>query len=578
MPFTQRTEVGRVEARRGSWDIALLRPQSTRPPRAAARLAGPILASMLLALAVVAALRVDLASAQTFVPGTQARVTADGDTLRMRAGVGLDKPVIASIPDGSIVNIKAVFPFTNKPGEPFEPADLEPGTEVSIGRYDAGTQINFFVVNDGGRQNDPSVFEGGRFEARNPRTGEIAKITDFGGDTQIVHIAEDGTETILKARALYGADASQQTTNNNRLNFDGEGHVVSGWDDATGSLVFGFEDSYRANKDNDFNDDVYAVRFGSVTERFAFLVGEDAAAGLGASITDPDSARMEYARVVLKEGFDGDVLTLPDQILLGTNIKLHFQTDGDLRFSGVDSIANYEKVISSIGLEVDGESVAAGDRVITAMVRDTEGNPSNTARTVVDLTDRLIAGDDGDNVLIGNSRHNQEDVAAGDDTMAGRGGNDHLNGQSGNDFLDGGEGRDLLEGKLGNDILNGGAGQDVLVGGKGADEFRYTGLSDGTDLIRDFNANEGDVLGLGILFRDTDLDLSKIDQFVRLEARALDSDERANDLAVQVDLDGGAADGCHRFVTIFEMQNPTGVNADTDVLSILTLQQNVQPS
>ncbi|MCB9482973.1 MAG: SH3 domain-containing protein [Dehalococcoidia bacterium] len=61
---------------------------------------------MLLALAVVAALRVDLASAQTFVPGTQARVTADGDTLRMRAGVGLDKPVIASIPDGSIVNIR----------------------------------------------------------------------------------------------------------------------------------------------------------------------------------------------------------------------------------------------------------------------------------------------------------------------------------------------------------------------------------------------------------------------------------------------------------------------------------------
>ncbi len=61
---------------------------------------------MLLAFAVVAALRLDLASAQTLAPGTQARVTADGDPLRMRAGATLSAAVIASIPDGSIVNIR----------------------------------------------------------------------------------------------------------------------------------------------------------------------------------------------------------------------------------------------------------------------------------------------------------------------------------------------------------------------------------------------------------------------------------------------------------------------------------------
>ncbi|MGE3960371.1 MAG: SH3 domain-containing protein [Dehalococcoidia bacterium] len=74
-------------------------------PRAA-HVAAPLLTSMLLALAVVAALRVDLASAQTFVPGTQARVSADGDTLRLRAGATVSAAVIASIPDGSIVNIR----------------------------------------------------------------------------------------------------------------------------------------------------------------------------------------------------------------------------------------------------------------------------------------------------------------------------------------------------------------------------------------------------------------------------------------------------------------------------------------
>ena len=75
-------------------------------PATFARFAAPLLASILLALSVVVALRADHVSAQTFTPGTQARVSADGDTLRMRTGATVSASVIASIPDGSIVNIR----------------------------------------------------------------------------------------------------------------------------------------------------------------------------------------------------------------------------------------------------------------------------------------------------------------------------------------------------------------------------------------------------------------------------------------------------------------------------------------
>lgn len=71
-----------------------------------AHIAGPLFAALLLSLAIVAALRVETASAQTFTPGSQARVDADGDTLRMRAGATVSAAVITSIPDGTIVTIR----------------------------------------------------------------------------------------------------------------------------------------------------------------------------------------------------------------------------------------------------------------------------------------------------------------------------------------------------------------------------------------------------------------------------------------------------------------------------------------
>jgi len=368
--------------------------------------------------------------------------------------------------DGSITNIRPVFPYTNETGDLYSNKypSMPLGTEVSLGTYEEGTQINFFIVNDGGRQINPDFFKEGHFELINPDTGEAARNTD-GTPPVLVHVSDDGTRVELQQSALFGTDDSQHTANNNALNPDGEGHVVSGWDDATGSLVFGFEDDSRATKDNDFNDDVYAVRFGSVTEKNVVWIGPDATAGLGADITDADSAQMSGGTVYLTSNFDGDKLVLAESALYGTKIKVDVLSDQQLKFHGVDTIANYEKVMSAVGIEFTGDQAEAGERTIAARVTDTDGNTSNTARTTIDVTDHLMAGTGDDDSLHGISNDGEILLSDGDDAISGRSGDDFINGRSGNDFIDGGEDNDTLWGSIGNDILNGGPGQDKLKGG-----------------------------------------------------------------------------------------------------------------
>ncbi|MEO0770411.1 MAG: hypothetical protein AAFY72_13455, partial [Cyanobacteria bacterium J06649_4] len=107
--------------------------------------------------------------------------------------------------------------------------------------------------------------------------------------------------------------------------------------------------------------------------------------------------------------------------------------------------------------------------------------------------DRL-AGNEGDDVLLGDS---------GDDKLFAGVGSDILDGGSGKDRILGGDGRDVLLGESGNDTLLGGDGDDVLmgvtgkdtlIGGAGSDTFVF-GTGDGTDVVRDFEVDT-DKIGL----------------------------------------------------------------------------------
>lgn len=107
--------------------------------------------------------------------------------------------------------------------------------------------------------------------------------------------------------------------------------------------------------------------------------------------------------------------------------------------------------------------------------------------------DDVLRGGDGGDQLFGDFGNDFLSGNLGADTLDGGAGSDVLRGGLGNDLIIGGDGDDALSGDLGNDTLVGGNANDSLVGGLGADRFI---LSDGFDLIADFNPSEGDVLAI----------------------------------------------------------------------------------
>lgn len=94
----------------------------------------------------------------------------------------------------------------------------------------------------------------------------------------------------------------------------------------------------------------------------------------------------------------------------------------------------------------------------------------------------LIRGDAGDDLIGG---------GLGRDALYGGDDDDTLFGGGDDDRLFGDYGKDTLYGGAGDDDLNGGLGDDLLSGGAGADTFIF-GRNEGDDVIRNFNAKDGD--------------------------------------------------------------------------------------
>jgi Ca2+-binding RTX toxin-like protein len=83
----------------------------------------------------------------------------------------------------------------------------------------------------------------------------------------------------------------------------------------------------------------------------------------------------------------------------------------------------------------------------------------------------LRFGTPGNDVLVGDRRHNQIYGRSGADQIFGKFQSDCLYGGPGNDFVRGGEGSDLLVGFTGDDQLSGGDSEDVVRGGRGRDRI-----------------------------------------------------------------------------------------------------------
>jgi Ca2+-binding RTX toxin-like protein len=101
----------------------------------------------------------------------------------------------------------------------------------------------------------------------------------------------------------------------------------------------------------------------------------------------------------------------------------------------------------------------------------------------------------------------------------------------GNDTIYGGGGDDVIYAQEGGDTISGGSGNDTIYGGRGADRFVFENIGDGVDIIKDFDADEGDVLQVSDVLTGYDPLSDSIGDF-------LIANEEDGSTTISVDADG----------------------------------------
>jgi Ca2+-binding RTX toxin-like protein len=161
--------------------------------------------------------------------------------------------------------------------------------------------------------------------------------------------------------------------------------------------------------------------------------------------------------------------------------------------AGIIDNLSINEVLATVQFDQDwlGDGIDVLNSTTITATDDLGASSTDTLATLLNV-DVISLLNTGVNVQIG---------TGGIDIEVGTAGSDRIYGFDGDDNLSGGQGNDLLRGGDGADTLVGGGGNDALHGGSGADIFRFTDVTDGHDLILDFDfAGEGDLVDLDTLF------------------------------------------------------------------------------
>ncbi|MEQ9948989.1 Ig-like domain-containing protein [Pectobacterium aroidearum] len=252
---------------------------------------------------------------------------------------------------------------------------------------------------------------------------------------------------------------------------------------------------YRGNwywVDNSGNRDVSNT---NATQAFSLLKKQSAieAIGIGADLNGDTLKRYDTDGVV-QDHIDPANL---NKAILGSSESIHAGNDqlngglgNDILFGDVVSFPN-----------IDGNGITALQNYIGKQLGMQTGVP--TAKEMHSY------------IATHSAEFDLSSAKDGNDTLNGGAGNDILFGQGGNDTLIGGEGNDLLYGGAGDDILIGGPGGDTLIGGAGADIFKWQAGDIGNDVIKDFNAKEGDRIDLSDLVGELE-EGTDISRYIRI--------------------------------------------------------------
>jgi Ca2+-binding RTX toxin-like protein len=161
--------------------------------------------------------------------------------------------------------------------------------------------------------------------------------------------------------------------------------------------------------------------------------------------------------------------------------------------------------------------------------------------------DRLAGGEGNDRLISGR----------GNDILSGGDNNDWIKAGKGNDLLQGGDGSDQLMGNAGQDVIVGGAGNDRLTGSSGGDTFVYRSLTDGTDIITDFE--DADLLDLRLIFAQPKFSgtnaFARFIEFVKIEAIGAD---------VKISMNGNGDNTRQELVTIAVLKNTALTEIDAN--------------
>jgi hypothetical protein len=196
--------------------------------------------------------------------------------------------------------------------------------------------------------------------------------------------------------------------------------------------------------------------------------------------------------------FTGGALTLSGFQTVG--IALDRAVDEQITLDGVQTgsvSTGAGNDVLTVGLDgtdpIDQEFVVStgeGDDAVLVQPSQTDVAPDGLWRIGdVVLTVDLGGGNDS---FKGSGAREFVFGGEGNDRIQTDGGDDFVSGGADDDVLKTGKGNDLLSGGSGNDVLNAGSGNDTMFGGADADRFVFTDARGFTDVIEDFDRDEGD--------------------------------------------------------------------------------------